>query len=82
MSERNPACAMMTAQCPPGNDCRLQAVKCWIETPDDGGAIASVYRYQCLSCQKSWTVAFPQDNPVFDRNGAIIAAPVPVVVPE
>ena len=79
MSEINPACAAMTADCPPGNDCRLTAEDCWIDAATENAPAASAYRYRCQTCDKTWTVRFPQQNPVFDRTGQRVDGPVPSV---
>ena len=77
MSEINPACARMTAGCPPTADCRLQAESCRVAETADGKA--SRYVYACRTCGAKWLVDFPMVQPTFDRFGRIAEAPAPRV---
>ena len=77
--EVNPACAIMTANCPQGNPCRLGINHACIVETEGSDPNLSRYEYECRSCGKQWYVDWPQVQPEFDRYGQIITPPQPVV---
>ena len=77
LANANPACAIMTKDCPPEADCRLQAETCRVADTPEGKA--SRYVYACRSCGAKWLVDFPMVQPVFDRRGEMIAGSQPSV---
>ena len=79
MTDTNPACAIMTADCPPENDCRLAIDGCGIEQTEGNQPNLSRYLYRCTRCGKRWTVDWPQVQPVYDREGNVAELAAPLV---
>ena len=79
MADPNPACPIMTADCPPENTCRLTICECCVAGCPDGGPNRSRYHYHCTTCDRRWRVDWPQVQPVYDRTGAVIETAGPIV---
>jgi len=79
--EKNPSCCIMTADCPPENDCKLTIDGCRVTAATKVAPACSTYDYRCITCGDKWTVHFPQVQPVFDRNGIVIQTPAPIIKP-